>query len=309
MPDVRGNPEEEAAKRRASALSLGFNLLQSALKIAAAVLTGSVSVLSEAVHSSTDVMASLLAFAGVRAAAVPPDEEHPYGHGKIESLAGFAESILLFGIVIYICITAVSRLLSRPTLEKLDLGLIVMAISALGCLIVSKLVMAAAKKTRSLALKSNGQHLTADFWTSIGVLVALGGTWLTHWTWLDPVVAILIALWMCYGAWHLAHEAFDHLIDRRLSDDELAEIEKIIEAKHDVLGHHRLRSRLSGNVRYIDMHIVVPNEWTLIQAHEVADELEKQIASELAPAQVVIHVDPFDAGKAAPEKLKPRKAN
>jgi cation diffusion facilitator family transporter len=167
-------------------------------------------------------------------------------------------------------------------------------------------MVAVAKRTNSLALKSNGQHLTADFVTSLGVLVALAATQLTGWSWVDPVMAIVIALWMAYGAVHLAGEAFHHLIDRRLSDEELDHIEAILLAHPEVLGHHRLRSRLSGNMRYIDMHIVVPNDWTLIQAHHVADELEKQIAHELTPAQVVIHVDPYDAGKAAPPSTQRR---
>src|SRR5256885_2370475 len=122
----------EKAKRRAASLSLSFNALQSLLKIGAAVITGSVSVLSEAVHSSTDVVASLMAYVGVRAAAAPPDEEHPYGHGKIESLAGFGESILLLMIVIYIVIQSIQKLFSGSGIERPDFGMAVMAASALG---------------------------------------------------------------------------------------------------------------------------------------------------------------------------------
>lgn len=299
--------DQERDKRRATALSLAFNAVQSLLKIGAAVITGSVSVLSEAVHSSTDVVASIMAFVGVRAAAAPPDEEHPYGHGKIESLAGFGESILLFCIVIYICMQSVNRLLSKPELEKLDLGLIVMTISAIGCLLVSRYVTHVAKRTKSVALRSNGRHLLADFVTSIGVLAALAGTKLTHWAWLDPVIAIVLALWMCYGAWTTAQEAFQHLIDRRLEDEEVIAIQNLVEGNPEVLGHHRLRSRLSGDVRYIDMHIVLPSSYSLVQAHAVADELEKKIAHELAPAQVVIHVDPYDEVKALHDEAISRK--
>ena len=304
---VQPDPEED--KRRATALSLGFNALQSLLKIGAAVLTGSVSVLSEAVHSSTDLVASMMAFVGVRAAAAPPDEEHPYGHGKIESLAGFGESILLFCIVIYICAESVTRLLHKPQLEKLDLGLVVMTVSAIGCLLVSRYVTYVANKTKSLALRSNGRHLLADFVTSLGVLAALAGTKFTGWGWLDPAIAILLALWMCFGAWMTAQEAFQHLIDRRLEDGELAAIQRLVEENKEVLGYHRLRSRLSGDMRYVDMHIVLPSNYSLIQAHAVADELEKKIAFELAPAQVVIHVDPYDEIKAQHEERISRKTD
>jgi cation diffusion facilitator family transporter len=303
---VRG---DDYAKRRATAVSLAFNALQSLLKIAAAVVTGSVSVLSEAVHSSTDVVASMMAFVGVRAASAPPDEEHPYGHGKIESLAGFGESILLFCIVVYICAESITRLLHKPTLEKLDLGLVVMTLSAIGCLLVSRYVTHVAKKTKSVALKSNGRHLLADFVTSLGVLAALAGTKLTGWAWLDPAIAIVLALWMCYGAWTTAAEAFQHLIDRRLEDEELAKIQEVVESNPEVLGHHRLRSRLSGDMRYVDMHIVLPSSYSLVQAHAVADELEKKIAFELAPAQVVIHVDPYDEIKALHDEGISRKTD
>lgn len=298
MPGGAAN-QDEAAKRRASGVSLAFNVVQSLLKIGAALVTGSVSVLSEAIHSTTDVVASLMAFVGVRAAAAPPDEEHPYGHGKIESLAGFGESILLFCIVIYIFIESIDRLLNQHhVLESLDLGIVVMTIGAVGCLIVAQYVRATAAKTKSLALKSNGRHLLADFVTSLGVLAALGGTKLTGWPWLDPVIAMVLAVWMCWGAWTLAHEAFQNLIDRRLEDEDVQRIEEIVSGHPEVIGHHRLRTRLSGNVRYIDMHIVVPSHLTLVKAHGIADSLEKEIANALSPAQVVIHVDPYDEVKA-----------
>lgn len=297
---------DDHAKRRAAALSLLFNIFQTLLKVAAAILTRSVSVFSEAAHSSIDVVASFIAYVGVRVGAAPPDEEHPYGHGKVESLAGFGESILLFGTVVYICYTAVSRLLHKPAIERIDFGVVAMAISAIGCFLVSRYMLGVAKRTKSVALKSNGQHLTADCVTSIGVLVALALSKLTGLFWIDSAMAILIALWMTHGAWHLAVEAFDHLIDKRLSDEDLDKIEEILTNHPDVLGHHRLRSRLSGNMRYVDMHIVVPNEWSVTQAHNVADELEKSIGFELSPAQVVIHVDPFDAAKAAPTSNRKR---
>ena len=295
---------DERDKRRASGLSLAFNIFQTLLKIGAAILTHSVSVFSEAAHSSIDVLASLMAFVGVRVGAAPPDEEHPYGHGKVESLAGFGESILLFGTVIYILITAINRLVHKPPIERIDVGVIVMGISAVGCFLVSRYLVAVSKRTKSLALKSNGQHLTADCVTSIGVLAALALSKLSGLLWVDSAMAILIAVWMAVGAWHLAVEAFDHLIDKRLSDEELDQIETILKDHPEVLGHHRLRTRLSGNMRYIDMHIVVPNEWSVVQAHSVADELEKKIAFELSPAQVVIHVDPFDAAKATPDSIR-----
>jgi cation diffusion facilitator family transporter len=297
--NLEAQERDHRDKRRAAALSISFNVFQTLLKIGAAILTHSVSVFSEAAHSSIDVLASLMAYVGVYVSAAPPDEEHPYGHGKVESLAGFGESILLFGTVVYICYSAISRLYHKPPLENEHVGIIVMAVSAVGCLVLSRYLLSVAKKTSSIALKSNGQHFTADFVTSIGVLLSLFITHETGLLWVDSAMAILIAFWMAIGAWKLMREAFDHLVDRRLSDQEVQRIEEIIRSHREVLGHHRLRTRQSGNVRLIDMHIVVPTDWSVVQAHNVADELEKEISQKLNPAQVVIHVDPYDAAKAS----------
>lgn len=285
------------AKQRAAAFSLAFNILSTLVKLVAASLTGSVGLLSEAIHSATDVFSSGIALASVRAAAVPPDEEHPFGHGKIESLAGFGESVMLFGIVVYVVIEAVTRFFQPHPVQSLDFGLFVMAGSAIGAAIVGLYAHRVAKATRSLALLSNSQHLFVDFITSLGVLIGLTVVKLTGWTWADPVIAIVFAGWMGLGAWRLSHLAFHELIDVRLPEGEVSRIRAILADESTVLGYHRLRTRRSGNVRYVDMHIVVPREWDVVQAHDVADALEKKIARELAPANVVIHVDPFNPAK------------
>jgi len=284
-------------KGRAAATSLGFNLLSTALKLIAAILTGSVALLSETVHSTTDVVASSIAFLSVRAAAAPPDEEHPYGHGKIESLAGFGESILLMIVVVYIAVQSIQRLISGATVEQLNFGMAVMGASSLGSVVVGYFVSLVGRQTRSLALQSNGQHLRVDAITSAGVLIALAINGLTGWKQADGVVALLLAAWIAIGSWLLAKKAFDQLIDRRLPDEEVKIIKRLVAGHPEILNSHRLKSRLSGNQRHIEMHIVVPNQMTLIDAHEVADRLEKSIATELAPAVVVIHVDPYDESK------------
>ncbi len=293
------NPDgQERAKRRASALSLAYNVLFTAAKLVAALLTGSMSLLSEALHSATDIVASALAYVGVRAASAPPDERHPYGHGKIETLAGFGESILLFLMVLYLIGEGIHRLLQGVVLESLELGLAVMSLSTLTSLLIGQYVLRVGRRTRSLALLSNGQHLMVDFWTSAGVLLALLLIRLTGWTPLDPLLAIGIALWLLRGAWRLATQAFHELIDQRLPDEEIAHIDRVIRSDARVISYHNLRTRRAGAMRYIDLHIVVPADWSLQQAHAVADELEKRLERELSPAEVVIHVDPYDPLKA-----------
>lgn len=284
-------------KRRAAGVSVAFNVVSLAVKLVAAVLTGSVSLLSEAIHSGSDVFTSALAWLGVRAAAVPPDEEHPYGHGKIESLTGFGEAIMLIGIVGYVGFEAIHRLMVGAEVQQVDLGIGVMAASSVGSFLTARYVGGIGARARSLALLSNSQHLMADCVTSLGVMAALVITKLTGWVAADAWFALLFGAWLAYGAIRLVRAAFHELIDIRLPDEDVARIRAILDAHPDLLGYHRLRSRSSGGYRNIDLHIVVPSEWTLVRAHDLADHLEKEIAAVLAPANVVIHVDPYDATK------------
>ncbi len=298
MSEAVNRSQMELLKRRAATLSLAYNAFQTLVKLGAAVLTGSVSLLSEAIHSGTDVIASFIAYLSVRAASAPPDDEHPYGHGKIESLAGFSESILLMFIVVYIAIEAVQRLIAGSAAHNLQVGMWIMLGASLSNLVVGVYVRRIGRHSASIALLSNGNHLLVDFWTSAGVLLALAITYFTPWKHADPVVAIILATWIGWNSWHMSVEAFHQLIDRQISESELAEIHHILRSEPKVLSYHKLRTRHSGNVHYIDLHVVVPNDWSVVQAHELADSLEKQIAAKLDPAQVVIHVDPFDEQKA-----------
>lgn len=292
-------PDAERERRSASTLSIVFNAVSTVLKLVVAVATGSVGVLSEAIHSTTDVAASLLAAYGVRAAAVPPDEGHPYGHGKIEALGSLGEALLLFAAVLYVVWESVHRLVSPTAIQHLDWGILLMAGSALGAGAVARRVLSAARSTGSLALEGNGQHLLADCVTSAGVLVGLAIMRFTGWLWADSVVALGMAAWMAWSALRLARTATNELVDQRLPDHEIATIRAIVAEEPDASNLHRLRTRRSGHVRFIDMHLEVPREWSVLQAHDLADRLEQRLEHGLAPAHVVIHVDPqdaFDAG-------------
>jgi len=286
-------------KNRAAALSLTYNVTLTLLKLAAAILTGSVSLLSEAIHSATDIVSSGIAFFSVRAASAPPDDEHQYGHGKIESFAGFGESILLLLIVGYIAVESIQRLFFLHPVENLDIGVWVMGFSVITSYLTGRYVGKIGNQTHSIALIGNSQHLMVDCITSVGVLVALLVTKLTGWQYADPALALVFAVWMAFGALKLGKRAFDQLVDRRISDEELEKTKQLIESHPGLLGYHRLRTRLGGDTRYIDFHIVVPDEWSLSKAHDTADALEKRIEATLSPAVVVIHVDPYDATKVA----------
>ena len=225
---------------------------------------------------------------------VPPDDEHPYGHGKIESLAGFGESILLLCIVGYLAFESIHRLIAPEPITQISFGIVVMGASAAVSLAVGLYVRGVAEKSGSMSLRSNGQHLLTDFWTSVGVMLALLITHFTHWQQADSFVGLTLSVWLGWSAYKMAHEAFHELIDRRISDDEYLVIQNILRDDPDVISYHRLRTRHSGSWHYVDVHIVVPRDWSVVQGHDLADRLEKSIASTLSPCHVVIHIDPFD---------------
>ncbi|MBS1716174.1 MAG: cation transporter [Armatimonadetes bacterium] len=279
-------------KTRAATLSLGFNVVQTTAKFVGAYLTGSVSLLTEAAHSATDIFASALTLIAVKVAAAPPDEEHPYGHGKAESLASFAESLVLFGMVAYISYHAVRHLTEKVELVKVDTGLFILSAVAIVGFTISKLVASIGKKERSPALQAHATHLLSDVLTTLGVLAALLVAKLTGISAADAVFALILAAWLAHRAYRLLTESINQLIDRRMPDHEYLELQTLLNAEPRILGYHRLRTRVSGNTNYIDLHIEVPNSWTVVQAHDVADDLEVLIEERFNPAQCVIHVDP-----------------
>ena len=284
--------DRDRQAQAASRLSLGYNCVQTTLKLIGAILTGSVSLLSEGLHSLSDVLSSFVSFVSIRAASVPPDEEHPYGHGKIDTLAGLSEAIVLFLFSIYTAIMSTVKFFHKPEVVKVDTGLgIILICTLLGALILSR-IRKAAKMCDSFALKSNAQHLMVDLSTSIGVFVALLITKFTGWHWADPVFGLLLSVWLCYSSINMIRNSFDEVIDRHIEPEELARIRAILDGEPDLISYHKLRTRHSGNWHYVDVHLVVPRTWSVVQGHELADRIEKNIEQALTPAICTVHVDP-----------------
>jgi cation diffusion facilitator family transporter len=276
----------------AAQLSLAYNILQTVLKLIGAVLTGSVSLLSEGLHSLSDVLSSFISFVSVRASSAPPDEDHPYGHGKIDTLAGLSEAIVLFLFAIYTAVISTAKFFKQPEVIKVDVGLyIVLACTILGAMIMA-FIRKAAKETGSFALLSNVQHLTVDMITSVGVLVALLVTKFSGWHYADPLFGLLLSIWLGISSIKMVHRAYNEVIDHKIDPFELDKIREILANEPELISYHKLRTRHSGNWHFIDVHIVVPRVWSVVQGHELADRIEKAIESELTPAVCTIHVDP-----------------
>lgn len=287
-------PDRNIRVQRAANLSFGFNVAQTGLKLAGALLTGSVSLLSEALHSVSDVISSFVSLVSVRAAAAPPDDEHPYGHGKIDTLAGLSESIILFLFSLYTAVMAVVHLFQKPEVGKIDWGLGIVSVCAVVGFFVMKSVGKIAKETESFALLSNAQHIQVDIVTTVGVLASLLVTKFTGWAYADPLFALGFSLWLGYSSVRMIHAAFDQVIDSHIDPEELKRVEAILAEEPELLSFHKLKTRHSGEWHFVEMHIVVPRKWTVVQAHDLADRIEKRVEAELNPCVCTIHVDPAD---------------
>lgn len=275
--------------------SISSNALLLVVKLLAGVVTGSVSVLSEAVHSATDLVASVVAFAAVRGSVSPPDESHNYGHGRFENLAGIFEGAVLLVVGGWVVYSAVDGIVNGPKLELLGVGIGVMALSAVVNLFVSIWLLRVAQETDSRALEAEGYNLRTDVWGAAGVALGLVAALTTGWTVLDPIIAGMIGLVILWTALRLVSGGTRVLLDESLPEEELAVIERVIEGEvmreEAVRGYHKLRARKSGPQRHIDFHLQLRAETTLEEAHKISDALEERIRRNLSNSDVLIHLE------------------
>jgi cation diffusion facilitator family transporter len=286
----------ESAKVRAASLSVASNSALILLKVVAGTLTGSVALLTEAVHSSIDLVASVVAFFSVRKAGEPADESHRYGHERFENLAAAIEGILILVGSAVIAFEAIRRLLGHGQVRTVGLGIAVVAISIVVNLIVSVRISRKARSTESAALFGDAAHLRTDALTSAGVLLALVLIKLTGAQWLDPAVALAVATVIVITGVRLLLRSSRVLVDEALPADEVAAIRESIEdfAARGVVGYHELRTRRAGARRYVDMHVQFQRGTSLEQAHRTAHQLQDLIGKRLKGADVLIHLEPQD---------------
>ncbi|NMO95561.1 cation diffusion facilitator family transporter [Paenibacillus lemnae] len=274
-------------------LSVLSNTFVVLMKLAVGILTGSVAVLSEAIHSSLDLLASLIAFISVRISGRPADSGHPYGHGKIENISGTIETLLIFVAGIWIIYECVHKLIYPEPVKLPILGVLVMIVGATINFIVSRVVGREAVRVNSVAMKSNALHLLTDVYTSLGVAASLLLVTLTGWTFLDPIIGIVLAVYIMVEAVKLMKEAFPPLLDARLSYEEEEEILKMIEGfRAEYIEIHDFRTRRSGPHAYIDFHMVVRSKDSFEQIHALCDRIEQMVTNRFKDAQVLIHPEP-----------------
>lgn len=284
------NPKVKAAR-----LSLLSNTSLIIIKLIVGILTGSVSIISEAIHSTMDLLAAIIAFFSVRISDKPADDNHPYGHGKIENISGVIEALLIFAASVWIIVEALKKIFNPGDIESVGVGFIIMFISAAVNFMVSKRLYKVAKQEDSIALEADALHLKADVYTSLGVGIGLFLIWVTNLTFLDPVVAILVAIFILKEAIELLKAAFNPLLDIKLSDDEIELIKNTISKYSSVFcNYHDLKTRKSGHLRYIDLHLVFPENKSIKEAHDICDKIEDDIATILNNTQVMIHLESSD---------------
>ncbi len=281
-------------KSGAAALSIASNSVLIAIKLAAGAVTGSIAILTEAVHSLIDLMASVVAFVSVRKADEPADAEHPYGHQKVESLAAAIEGMLILvgaGIIVF---EATRRLVEGADVDLLWVGIAVMAFSVVANLIVSAVLSRQAREHESLALEGDAAHLRTDALTSAGVLAGLALVELTGVVAFDSITAILVAVAIVVAGLRILRRSSSVLVDEALPDAEMDRIEDAIAAARteEVAGYHKLRARRAGARRHIDLHVQYRAGTSLERAHDLAHAMRASIEADIPGAEVLIHAEP-----------------
>jgi cation diffusion facilitator family transporter len=279
------------AKVSIARLSIISNTLLILMKLAVGLISGSVSILSEAIHSSMDLIAAIIAYFSVRVSDNPPDSRHPYGHGKIENISGVIESLLIFIAAVWIIYEAVKKLLgAKIELDSIALGSLIMFISAVVNVFVSRRLYKVARATNSVALEADALHLKTDVYTSLGVAIGLGLIIVTGINWFDPVIAILVALFIVKEAYSLMVKAFTPLLDTAWNNDEIKELETTLNKLE--VSYHDLRTRVAGNYRFVDIHIQIPEDVSVGKAHNYCDKIENELTGMYNNLTVNIHVEP-----------------
>jgi cation diffusion facilitator family transporter len=283
-------------KRRAALLSVGSNSLLILLKVIAGTVTGSVALLTEAMHSSIDLIASVVAYVSVRKADEPADESHPYGHEKIENLAAAIEGMLILvgsGVIVF---ESIRRLIIGSHVSSLGFGIAVLAVSIVVNVLVSGVLARRARETESAALEGDAAHLRTDALTSIGVLAGLSLVQITGADWVDPAVALAVAAAIVVSGVRILTRSSRVLVDEALPADELAAIREEVVAfgPRGIAGYHALRARRAGARRMVDLHVQFRSGTTLEEAHATAHALQDAINSRLGAADILIHLEPED---------------
>jgi ferrous-iron efflux pump FieF len=274
----------------ASVITAGFLIVA---KLIAWYVTGSVGLLASLVDSVMDSIASLINLFAIRYSLQPADEQHRFGHGKAEPLAGLAQAAFIAGSAMFLIFHAIDRLRYGHAIEQVSIGIGVMVLAIVLTLVLLTIQRYVIQKTDSTAIRADSLHYLTDLLTNMCILVALYLSTL-GWEWADPVFAIGVAIYIFYSAFQIGHESFQQLMDRELPDEVLEQIQAIAMSPPEVTGTHETRTRQSGQTRFVQLHLELNENMSLKRAHEIADQVEAEIMAFLPDSEVIIHQDPID---------------
>lgn len=294
--------DNQNRKSSVALLSVVSNTALVVLKLIIGLIIGSVSVISEAIHSGVDLVAAIIALFAVRTSGKPADKDHPFGHGKYENVSGTAEALLIFLAAAWIIFEAVKKLAHPEPMKEAGLGVAIMLVSAIANIIVSKKLFKIGKETDSVALQADAWHLRTDVYTSAGVMLGLLIITIGRFVapradlqWIDPIAAIAVALLIIKAAYDLTVQSAKDLLDISLPPEEEEAIRaSIISGTPNVLGFHKLRTRKSGSDRFVDLHLLVSPEMSVNESHEITEIVTDKITQQFSGCTVTIHVEPCD---------------
>lgn len=278
--------------RRATLLATSIALLLLVIKSIAYFLTGAVSILASQVDSLMDIGISLVNLFAVRYALRPPDEEHRFGHGKVEPIAGLAQAAFICGTAIILLYTGLASIWEPKPIEQTSVGLIVMLISSAATAVLVAYQLYVVRRTSNSVIKADSLHYSIDILMNLAVVAALLlDRW--GWHWADGIFTIGISLYIFKGAWHIGFDAFQHLLDRELDESLKRQIMSIVLETPGICGAHDLRTRQSGQVKFIQLHLELDDALPLIEAHHIGDGVEQRLLSQWPEADILLHLDPL----------------
>jgi len=282
-----------ASLKRYAWLSIAAALATILLKGWAWWITGSVGLLSDALESFVNLAGALMALAMLSLAAMPADENHAHGHGKAEYFSSAFEGFLILIAAIGIGYAAIERLLNPQPLDAVGIGLAVSVAASIINLATSRILMGVGKKYKSITLEADAHHLLTDVWTSAGVIAGVALVWLTGWLWLDPVIALLVAMNIVWIGWQLLQRSAAGLMDVSIPEEERMAIEAILDGyRQQGLQFHALRTRQAGTRAFITVHLLVPGVWTIKQGHDWSERIEADIRQAVSYAHITTHLEP-----------------
>ncbi len=284
----------ETQKKFAAGLSITSNTLIIITKIIAGMLSGSISIISEAIHSLSDFLASVLTFFAVTRSAEPADKEHPFGHGKYEDMSGFIEGGLIIFAGLFIIYEAASKLISGYTIEvESMLGIYVMAFAVIANFLVSRYLFFVAKKSDSVSLRADAEHLQTDIFSSLGVLLGLVLIKITGLTIIDPVIAIVVALIILKTGFSISKETLNNLLDGSIPPADITKIEEILKNNQVIKGYKNIKGRKAGQYKEIELTLLFNPDMKISCCHNICDQVESSIKEALGNVSIVIHSEPM----------------